>query len=196
MYEELGMTDTLSTLMKRYRHFEHATFATFDRTEPDTSGAYQRALDFAMSPHCWLLLAGPTGCGKTHLAIAIAKHRIAEGDSVLVVDYLDVLNELYISIQESDILVGGNMKEAELLIIDDISSYRELMPWSSPKLVQILSHRYNACKPTVFTTDCINLLDIHPRIASQIRDRRISTIVQMAQARDYRIFGSQDEEEE
>ncbi|GAH29160.1 unnamed protein product, partial [marine sediment metagenome] len=34
--------------------------------------AFRLALDFAKSPDGWLILVGDTGCGKTHLAAAIA----------------------------------------------------------------------------------------------------------------------------
>jgi len=36
--------------------------------------AYQVALSFAQSPEGWLVLMGMSGCGKTHLAAAIANY--------------------------------------------------------------------------------------------------------------------------
>jgi DNA replication protein DnaC len=46
----------------------------------DLKKAFDAARDFAEHPRGWLLLTGPYGCGKTHLAAAIGNYQ-AGGDS-------------------------------------------------------------------------------------------------------------------
>ena len=56
--------------------------------------AFRLALDFAESPEGWLVFLGVTGCGKTHLAAAIANYRYQANQSALftvVPDFLDHL---------------------------------------------------------------------------------------------------------
>ena len=46
------------------------------------TNAKQIAENFAANPQGWLILTGPWGCGKTHLAVAIAQENIKRGRSV------------------------------------------------------------------------------------------------------------------
>ncbi len=60
--------------------------------------AFDTALYFAKSPEGWLVLAGVTGCGKTHLAAAIANYRLKEGKPakfMVVPDFLDHLRSTF-----------------------------------------------------------------------------------------------------
>ncbi|HOG46361.1 MAG TPA: hypothetical protein PLB78_06920, partial [Anaerolineae bacterium] len=63
---------------------------TFDTFVPDGFGlaphvqanlrrAFEMCRAYAEQPQGWLLLRGRYGCGKTHLAAAIANYRIAQG---------------------------------------------------------------------------------------------------------------------
>ena len=55
--------------------FDKKTFETFDPKIPSTTRqAYEVALRYAEDPTGWLVFQGGYGCGKTHLAAAIA-HR-------------------------------------------------------------------------------------------------------------------------
>jgi DNA replication protein DnaC len=56
--------------------------------------AYDIALDFAKSPENWLVLMGVIGCGKTHLAAAIANYRLKEGQPVKFLVVPDLLDHL------------------------------------------------------------------------------------------------------
>nr|BBH88057.1 hypothetical protein KTC_28080 [Thermosporothrix sp. COM3] len=63
--------------MPRYRQ---ATFERFDASVPGAAEAYTAALAYAEQPGGWLVLLGSNGCGKTHLAVAIAHERLAAGE--------------------------------------------------------------------------------------------------------------------
>src|SRR5512136_1962190 len=56
--------------------------------------AYERVAAYANQPEGWLVLVGGHGCGKTHLAAAIANAQVDAGSSVLYVNVADLLDYL------------------------------------------------------------------------------------------------------
>lgn len=110
---------------------------------------------FAEEPDGWLLLAGPTGTGKTHLAVAIVGARVRQGEPVtfsFVPDLLDHLRRAYAP--ESGTTYDRlfeQVKTTELLVLDDVGS-ESATPWAEEKLYQLIVHRHNARLPTVITT--------------------------------------------
>ena len=60
--------------------------------------AFRLAHSFAESPEGWLVFQGTNGCGKTHLAAAIANYHLRAGKPVsfiIVPDFLDHLRSTY-----------------------------------------------------------------------------------------------------
>ena len=53
--------------------FQEASFETFQFWHPGVHVAYEAASQFASLRPDWLVLQGTNGCGKTHLAVAIAR---------------------------------------------------------------------------------------------------------------------------
>ncbi len=54
--------------------FRDLTFESFDAAVRGTQEAFETALAYARHPDGWLILVGDYGCGKTHLAAAIADY--------------------------------------------------------------------------------------------------------------------------
>jgi DNA replication protein DnaC len=137
--------------------------------------AYERSQDFAAHPEKWLLLAGTYGCGKTHLAAAIANHCLAQGTPVLFLntpDLLDYLRETFgPSAATSYNERFEEIRTAPILILDDLGT-ESPTNWATEKLYQLLNYRYNARLPTVITTNK-DLKDIDQRIASRLSDAEI-----------------------
>ena len=52
------------------------------------------ARDYPLTMDAGLLLIGPCGVGKTHLAVAVAKQLIARGHEALFYDYRELLKEI------------------------------------------------------------------------------------------------------
>ncbi|MFQ5924684.1 MAG: ATP-binding protein [Dehalococcoidia bacterium] len=140
--------------------------------------AYKLARRFAQAPEGWLVLMGPNGCGKTHLAAAIANHRLREGKSpflIVVPDFLDHLRSTFSP--ESKVTYDElfeRVKKAPLLVLDDFGE-QSSTPWAQEKLYQVINYRYNARLPTVITT-CFALGEIESRISSRMVDPRISIV--------------------
>jgi len=149
--------------------------------------AYRLALDFAKSPDGWLVFVGVNGCGKTHLAAAIANHRLKEGKPVKFVVVPDLLDHLRSTFSPQSPVsydqVFEEVENAPLLILDDLGK-QSTTPWAEEKLYQIINHRYNHQLPTVFTTNC-SLDEIDSPISSRLSDPKIG-VVWNINAADYR----------
>jgi DNA replication protein DnaC len=171
---------------------------TFDSFVPDAAGlpegirrdlhtVYELSLSFAREPDGWLVLMGGYGAGKTHLAAAIANHRVALGHPVLFVVVPDLLDYLRATFSpSSDAGLDERMetiREIPLLILDDLGAHNST-PWAQEKLFQILNHRYNNRLATVITTNQ-RLEDLDPRIASRLADLDLSQRFEIP-APDYR----------
>jgi len=149
--------------------------------------AYELAMAFASEPKGWLLLKGAYGCGKTHLAAAIANRLLARGQSVLFIvvpDLLDLLRATF----GADSSVSyrqrfEDVRTAPVLILDDLGT-ESLSPWSREKLFQIFNYRYNARLPTVITTNR-ELEEIDERVRSRILDQELCKVWTIL-ARDFR----------
>ncbi len=149
--------------------------------------AFDTALDFAKSPEGWLVFLGVNGCGKTHLAAAIANHRLKEGRPVKFVVVPDLLDHLRSTFSPQSPVSYDHLfeevKNAPLLILDDLGK-QSTTPWAEEKLYQIINHRYNHQLPTVVTTNC-SLDEIDSPISSRLADPKIG-VVWNINAPDYR----------
>lgn len=117
--------------------------------------AYNAAQAYAEHPEGWLILVGANGCGKTHLACAIANQRLKKAEPVFYIVTADLLDHLRSTFQpnsdtEHDSLFD-QIKNVPLLILDDLTM-TVTTPWAKGKLEQLLNHRYNLQLPTVITT--------------------------------------------
>ncbi len=149
--------------------------------------AFRLALDFAKSPEGWLVLQGVNGCGKTHLAAAIANYRRQDGKPALFVvvpDFLDHLRSTFSP--ESKVSYDEffeSVRNTPLLILDDFGE-QSTTPWAQEKLYQVINYRYNARLATIITT-CSSLDEIENRISSRLVDPRLSLVFNII-APDYR----------
>ncbi len=156
---------------------------TFDSFLPEGNGlapdraqnllrAYQTCATFAEDPHGWLLLTGGYGCGKTHLAAAIANHRLEIGEPALFMTVPDLLDHLRAAFSPASELpydeLFDQLRGAPLLILDDLGA-QSSTPWVQEKLFQLLNHRYNRRLPTVITTNQ-RLEEIEARLRSRLQD--------------------------
>jgi DNA replication protein DnaC len=163
------------------------TFANFDlrRSEKlpaeelkSLEKAFDAAMKYAKDPRGWLVITGGYGCGKTHLAAAIANFRFDLGADPLFITVPDLLDHLRATFNPNSTTSYDrrfvDVRNAALLILDDLGT-QSMTPWVKEKLYQLFNYRYNAELATVITT--INTLDeIDPRLRSRMLDKRLCDI--------------------
>jgi len=178
-HSELSSLDLLS----------NRTFASFidrhdEELKPDETRSLEKALKLATSfsekPRGWLVFTGPYGCGKTHLAAAIANYRAGLGDPPLFVMVPDLLDHLRAAFSPNSGTSYDRrfdeVRTAPLLILDDMGS-QSATPWAREKLYQLLNYRYNAELPTIITVADDMLKEVDIRIVTRMKDERICTIM-------------------
>jgi DNA replication protein DnaC len=147
-----------------------------DELPADERANLKAALDtcraYADQPEGWLVLTGPYGCGKTHLAAAIANTRAAMGQSALFVVVPDLLDHLRATFSPtSQVRFDKRFEEVRttpLLVLDDLGT-ENASPWAQEKLFQILNYRYNARLATVITM-AQTIDEVDPRIRTRMLD--------------------------
>jgi DNA replication protein DnaC len=171
--------------------FRQQTFSSFNIRIPGVKDAYDAAKEFAEDPDGWLILVGPNGCGKTHLAAAIANQTLDRGAVVLFEAVPDLLDHLRAAFAPTSAEIYdqlfSKMREAELLILDDFGA-QQSSPWANEKLFQLLNYRYNLGLPTVITANPKGMQGIDERIKSRLSDIALVTTINMDRTRDQRPY--------
>jgi DNA replication protein DnaC len=170
-----------------FDNFDHKRMELPLEQRQNLRQAFNLAVEFARSPEGWLIFQGVNGCGKTHLAAAIANYRLAQGNPVFFVVVPDLLDHLRSTFSPDSKIsydeFSEKLKETPLLILDDFGE-QSATPWAQEKLYQLINYRYNARLPMVVTT-CLSLDEIETRISSRMVDPMISLVFNIT-APDYR----------
>jgi DNA replication protein DnaC len=155
--------------------YEHCDFENFDTDlwggSPEAS-IWNRSLaqarvvieafarDYPASAETGLLLMGPCGVGKTHLAVAALRQVMLRGHRVRFYDYRELLKDIQASYDPdhpiSEMGVLEPVLEAEVLLLDDLGASKP-SPWALETISHILNKRYNDKRVTLLTT---NYLDV------------------------------------
>ena len=178
-YRRAGMSPDQSDLSSLSLH-THQIFENFDlrkgelprEEEENLKRAFDIACSFAEEPRDWLVFTGTYGCGKTHLAAAIANYRVAQSHAALFVVVPDLLDYLRDTFNPQSTVTFYKqfveVRRAPLLILDDLGT-ESATPWAREKLYQLFDYRYNARLPTVITTAKWTE-EVDPRLATRMLD--------------------------
>ncbi|MGC8855253.1 MAG: ATP-binding protein [Anaerolineae bacterium] len=184
--------------LSRLDRLSHLTFENFDprgnrqakfMTPQDVHSlqlAKETAETFARAPQGWLLLEGGYGCGKTHLAAAIANFAVSMGIPTLFITVPDLLDSLRFAFSDPETTFEARFEEvrnAALLVLDDFGT-QNATGWAQEKLFQIMNYRYINKLPTVITTNLM-LDEIESRIRSRLQDEEFVKHIRIS-APDYR----------
>jgi DNA replication protein DnaC len=137
----------------------------------------------------WIVLLGPVGVGKTHLAIAAAQASLDAGIVTLFTTAPDLLDHLRATFKpEAEVPYDElfeRMRTAELLVLDDLGTQRS-SPWANEKLFQLMNHRYLYRLPTIVTLNGKAWKQLDERLRSRLSDRGLVQLVELQGAADYR----------
>jgi DNA replication protein DnaC len=174
---------------ERYRHCDFENYETDNEIEGisrEQLGAWNRSLaqakliversadDFPVSGEHGLLLMGPCGVGKTHLAVSALKEIVMRGHSGLFYDYRELLKEIQDSYnpesQSTEMGVLEPVLKTELLVLDDVGSSKPSL-WALETVGHILNTRYNEKRVTLLTTNFLDaeVADSAPGNAAPVR---------------------------
>jgi len=148
--------------------------------------AFNQAQHYAKNLKGWLLLQGGYGCGKTHLAAAVANFVVEMGVPTLFLTVPDLLDTLRFSYDSEDTTFEERFDEirnAQLLVLDDFGT-QNATGWAQEKLFQIINYRYINKLPLVVTTN-LGLDEVEARIRSRLADPELVTACRI-NAPDYR----------
>ena len=182
---------------ERYRHCDFENFETdndIENAPREQLQAWNRSLsqaklvvarfaeEFPLSSEHGLLLIGPCGVGKTHLAVAALKEIVLRGHSGLFYDYRELLKQIQDSYnaesQATEMGVLEPVLTTEVLVLDDVGSSKP-SSWALETVGHVLNTRYNKKRVTLLTT---NFLDFDATVnaaspaASRVAGMRAPTI--------------------
>jgi DNA replication protein DnaC len=168
---------------ERYRHCDFENFETdndIEQVSREQLDSWNRSLaqaklvvqrfaeEFPVGSENGLLLMGPCGAGKTHLAIAALKHVVLRGHSGLFYDYRELLKEIQDSYnavsQSTEMSVLEPVLTTEILVLDDVGSSKP-SPWALETVGHVLNSRYNDKRISILTTNFLDT-DTVPSAAS------------------------------
>ena len=144
---------------KRYEHCELSNFE-FDGPHRMLAPARMAACKFVEEypvDNTGLLLIGPIGVGKTHLAVGIIKELIlSKGIACLFYDYRELLKQIQnsynSSVQATELDVLRPVFDTDLLVLDELGAVKPT-EWVWDTVSLILNTRYNDNRTTIITTN-------------------------------------------
>jgi DNA replication protein DnaC len=151
------------------RRYEHCTLADFDTDFPGADKTLTTARLMARrfvegypveTEGKGLLLVGPVGVGKTHVAVGLLKELVQERGVVgLFYDYRELLKEVQNSynrqVSATELEVLRPVFEAEVLVLDELGAAKP-SDWVWDTVAHILNTRYNDRRTTIITTNYAN----------------------------------------
>jgi DNA replication protein DnaC len=175
---------------KRYEHCSLESFAPINENR-----SLQRALQLARevverfparSEEAYgLLLFGPCGIGKTHLAVGVLRALIETyGVSGLFTEFNDLLRRIQETYDRRSETPSWEVLrpalESDVLVLDDLGATRTT-PWVRDTIGLIVNERYNAQRLTVITTNRSPYPtdDRTESLADRVGERLVSRIAEM-----------------
>jgi DNA replication protein DnaC len=169
--------------------YEHCTLEDFDVTFRSSASSAAESLSKALLyarkfveeyplEKAGMLLSGPCGTGKTHLAAAILKDLILKkgarclfrGYSALLKQIQATYSRQVVADEETGVVLTEysilqDVIQADVLVLDDLGAEKS-SEWTLSMLYHVINERYNDRRTTIITT---NLLWDAPAIAARSR---------------------------
>jgi DNA replication protein DnaC len=141
----------------RYEHCSFDDFAARNDKLGLAKAVANRYVEEYPVVDCGLLILGPCGVGKTHLAVAVLRALIAKHlVNGLFWDFRDLLKRIQHSFnpvsQTSQMEILDPVLQAQVLVLDDLGAERS-SEWVHDTFAYILTSRYNLKLTTVITSN-------------------------------------------
>ena len=149
---------------KRYEHCDFESYSTDVGATPQQTDSLKKAKllsqgfvrDYPGAAEKGLLLMGPSGVGKTHLAVAALKDLIRRGHAGLFCDYRELLKEIQASYnpasESTEMGILEPIRTVEILVLDDLGASKP-SDWVRDIVGIVLNARYNERRTTIITTN-------------------------------------------
>lgn len=153
--------------------YRHATLDSFETDTPAMATVLQRVRDrvetYSAEDNRGVMLIGPNGVGKTHLAVGMLRALIERGLSGAFYNVISLLDEFKAeySRQESTSTVMEDDLSRAVLVLDDLGVQRAT-GWSAERLHAVINRRYELGRTLIVTTN---------KTPSQLRRELESAIV-------------------
>lgn len=170
---DCGMQERAVRVMERARipkRYEHCDFESYSTdvgsTQQQRQSLQQAKLsaqgfvrDYPGSSEKGLLFIGPSGVGKTHLAVASLKELIQRGHAGLFCDYRELLKDIQASYnpasESTEMQILEPIQTVEVLVLDDLGASKP-SDWVRDIVGIVLNARYNGNRTTIVTTNYLD----------------------------------------
>ncbi len=172
---------------------ERLSFSMFERKERyqnhmfDEAVAYVKQLE---TMNCWFFIGGQSGCGKTHLTVALTRQLVSNGH---LAKYMNWRSESVAIKHEREVSKIREYQNAQILLIDDFLKVAENevpTPADFRLAFEIIDYRYARNMPTIITSEFFlnNITGMEESIGSRIKERakRFVLSVKKEDGRNYR----------
>ncbi|MBK9748682.1 MAG: ATP-binding protein [Chloroflexi bacterium] len=165
-----------------YREMTLENFDTRTRTTVEERSNLERAVQIAREiveiKSMWLVLIGPSGTGKTHLAAGIANELDKAGVGVIMVTNTELLDYLRSGVDSRVQLKLERrlsiLRNVSVLVLDDLN-FESMSAWAREKVFQVLDYRYLRRMKTIITS-IRSIEEMDARVRTRILDRRRSAV--------------------